>query len=220
MTKKLCVLIGLLITFQHVVSQEETEAFEPKNWTISSYLFSQPYVYQNNNFPTLFTGLSVKRYFGPVGLRLGYERIVNSGILNYTGDSITITSEENFLRENAFRIGTEYRHTYYDIVSFHLFIDYIINPFNGKYDMFNKNEEKLVEADIKGVSQGAILGIGFDWILTEYLSIGIETRVDFLSNKHDLSIQNHEKGYSVNYIETTSDVQLKLLGNLTLNYHF
>lgn len=220
MLKKLFFLVILLAFCQSSFSQEETEAFEQENWTISSYLFSQPYVYQNNNFPTLFTGLSLKRYFGPVGVRLGYERIVNKGFLIYQVDSTTSTSEENFLTENAFRIGTEYRHTYYDIISFHLFVDYLINPFDGKYDIFNQNEEKTVEADIKGVSQGIILGMGFDWILTEYLSLGIETRVDFLRNTHDLSIQNYEKGYSVNYIETTSDIQLKLLGNLTLNYHF
>ncbi len=220
MFKNLFFIILLISLCFKTYSQEETEAFTPKDWTISSYLFSQPYVYQNNNFPTLFTGLSVKRYFGPIGLRLGYERIVNKGVLNYQGDSLSVTSEENFLTENAFRIGTEYRHTYYDIISFHLFLDYIINPFDGKYDMFNINQEKLVEANIDGLSQGVILGMGFDWILTEYLSLGLETRVDFLNNKHDLSIVNHEKGYSVNYIETTSDIQLKLLGNLTLNYHF
>ena len=221
MNTKIVLLLSLLFYASFTLSQEETKSFETKKWTVSSYFFSQTYIYQENDLPNLFTGISVKRYFGSVGVRLSYERMNNSKNYNYFfNDNSTFLGSENHLIENALKIGAEYRTTYYDFITFHLFADYIINSYKGGYNNYDTTFMIAKKADIKGQCQGAIIGMGFDILLSEHFSVGIETRLDVLFMNQQYFIRDYINKTTVEYMDSDFNLQLRLLGNLSLNYHF
>jgi hypothetical protein len=105
-------------------------------------------------------------------------------------------------------------------MTFHLFADYIINSYKGGYNNYDTTFLIAKKADIKGLCQGAIIGMGFDILLSEHFSVGIETRLDVLFMDQRYFIRDYINKTTVEYMDSDFNLQLRLLGNLSLNYHF
>ena len=219
MRKYLLVFLILSICFNSI-SQGETEPYEHKKWMVKSILSSQPYVYKTNRvLPNFFTGIGVKRYFGNVGARFSFERIVNKDSDEICLPYYTIHKVEGF-EENVFRFGTEYKNVYYDFMSLHFFVDYIFASFEGETLIGRDDGSSQLYEKHKGFTNGGIIGMGFDYLFSEHFSVGLETRIEILNNSGSIHRNNFIENYTVTYNNSTNEFNLKLLGNLSINYNF
>lgn len=219
MRKYLFLFLILSICFNSI-SQGETEPYEHKKWMVKSILFSQPYVYRSDNMlPNFFTGIGAKRYFGEIGARFSFERMVNkSKSTLHIFD--TIRTQVGGFEENVFRLGTEYKKSYYDFLSLHFFVDYVFIIFEGETTTHTNFGDIEKHQKLRGYSNGGIIGMGFDYLISEHFSIGLETRVELLYNTGNYYLNNFKENYSVNSYSSNNEFNLKLLGNFSLNYNF
>ncbi len=201
-------------------AQNETEKHETKNWTLSTNLVSQPYLFRpKNNLPNVFTGVGITKYFGKFGIRLNYQHYDNNKSDRFLLDSVSVR-ENTFFRENALKLGVEYKKDYADILALRLFVDYAYIPFNSESEIYEDRENPIFLAKNKGICHGAILGVGMDWNFSEHFSFGAETRLDFLYSEQNQKIQNFSLGKTVEYQISENTMNLKLIGNVRFNYHF
>ncbi len=218
--KKNILLVLFSLLFLVNFAQNETEKYETKNWTLSTNLVSQPYLFQpKNSLPNIFTGVGITRYFGKFGIRLNYQHYDNNKSDRFLLDSVSVR-ENTFFRENALKLGVEYKKDYADILALRLFVDYAYIPFTSESEIYENRENPIFLAKNKGICHGAILGIGIDWKFSEHFSFGAETRLDFLYSEQNQKIENFSLGKSVEYQVSENTMNLKLIGNVSFNYHF
>ena len=219
MNKFLTIILVSFISLNSY-SQGETEPYESKKWMVKSILFSQPFVYKPKNpLPNFFTGIGINRYFGDVGARFSFERMVNNSTQLFH-DSNTVATRLGNFEENVFRVGSEYKKNYYDFMSLHFFVDYIFTIFEGETNETTDLGIALYHQKVKGNTHGAVIGMGFDCLLSEHFSFGFETRFEILNNSGNYYRNNYLRNHSITYFDSNNELNLKLLGNLSLNYHF
>lgn len=219
--KSLYVLIILVLISPFYFSQsEEISVLDHNKWTVRSYLFSQPYTYDRiDPLPEFFTGIGIKRNLDKISLRFSYEYMnYNYDIENpkYVGHKYRVGGNS----EHGLRIGAEYRRVYEGRISINLFVDFLYANYTNNQLFSDSANRPVLLTKIKGNSYGGIVGIGVDYFLTPKISVAFESRLDLLH--YDLEVQKLEylKNFSVNYQTDSDDINLRLVGNFSLNYHF
>lgn len=219
--KKTLIILLISCTTLAGKSQADTVLHPHKKWTISTNVIGQPYIFNiSDGIPNAFTGIGLKRYFGNIGIRVGYEFFDNNQTEDFILDSGVNTYEQKFVEEHAIRIGVEYKKNYSKLLALRIFADYALIPFTSQNTIYTTRATPILFAQIEGVSQGGILGLGIDWTINEHFSVGMESRLDVLFINQKQHIQNFVKNTEVEYNLKDENMQLKLIGNLSLNYHF
>lgn len=219
MKKNMLFFLALLFSYTGI-AQTSTEQIESKKWSIASHLVSQPYVFSTKNGnPNLFTGVGVTRYFGLIGIRFNYSQYDNNKSDSYYTDSGEYLNSSSLLKEHVFKLGIEYKKDYLDQLYLRLFLDYAFIPYSTEYNL-NRKGSTLLHAEATGICNGAIAGIGIGWKFTEHFSVSGETRLDFLFSQQNQKVQNFETNSKVQYQVKGNTMNLRLIGNLSLNYHF
>lgn len=218
--KKTFLLVVISCLLLKGYSQTETEKLITKNWTISTNLISQPYLFlPKNRLPNVFTGVGITRYFGKIGVRLNYYHFDNNKSSLFLLDS-NLVNEHSFSRENVVKIGMEYKKNYADIIALRFFADYAYIPYTSESEIYEDRQTPILFNENKGICHGAIVGLGIDWKFSEHFSLGAETRIDFLFFEQNQKIQNFKNGNTVEYQVSANTMNLKLIGNVSFNYHF
>ena len=210
-----------LNNFAQDIKQTDTLSFKEKKWKLSTHLVSQPYIFNTDQgYPNLFTGIGITRKIGKFGVRLNYNYFDNDKSGPFTIDSVNSFEDITFTKEHALRLGIEYQANYSKMFSVLFFADYIFAPFNSNYTVFKGNEAPIISAETYGICNGATLGIGINFSFNEHISLSGETRLDFLSLQQNQEIKNYNNGTIVEYQTSQSTMNLKLIGTISINYHF
>lgn len=214
MIKKYSILIITLILLGFNGVSQETIPLEIKKWTVRSIVFSQPYTFETNNtLPTLFTGIGVKRNFNKISYRISYEHI------NYIKEIETIFQKGCF-KENTARIGAEYKLSNNDLINLKFFLDASLSKIEQEATTNNPDSNINILENYDGYGVGAIFGIGFDYFITPSFSLSLETRLDLMHTTGDYHKEDYYNRYTVNYFTSNNKLNLNLLGNFNINYHF
>lgn len=212
LTHKYLILIISFLFIGINGNSQETEPLEIKKWTLRSNVFSQPYTFERRNpLPSFFTGIGAKMNFQKVSIRLSFDQI------NYTNK---LEFEKINKKENTYRIGAEYKKRYYEYINLNFFVDFIISDFDKESSVNALDTIANFYETHKGNAMGANVGIGFDYFFTPSFSLGLETRLDLLHYSGDVTREDYLNNYSVNYFNSFNDLNLNILGNFSLNYHF
>ncbi|MDA9262142.1 hypothetical protein N9P55_00060 [bacterium] len=216
MIKKYSILIfTLLLIVSNGISQEdEIIPLEIKKWTIKSIVFSQPYSFEtDNSLPLFFTGIGAKRNFDKMSYRISFEHI------NYIKE-IESSFQKGFFKENTGRIGAGYKLSNNDLINLNIFLDATLSQLKQEANTNNLDSNINLFESYEGFGIGAIIGIGFDYFITPSFSLSLETRLDLMHITGDYHKEDFFNRYSVNYFTSSNKLNLNLLGNFSVNYHF
>lgn len=219
--KSLYVLITLvLISLASFSQSEEISVLDNNKWTVRSYLFSQPYTYDRiDPLPEFFTGIGMKRNFDKISLRFSYEYMSYTYDIenpNYTGYKYRVGGNA----EHGFRIGAEYKRVYEGRISVNFFVDFLYANYTNNQLFSDSVNRPVLLTKVKGSTYGGIVGIGVDYFLTSKFSVAFESRLDLVHYELDVQKLEYLKNFSVNYQTDSDDINLRLIGNFSLNYHF
>ena len=219
--KTLFLFISLFVcSFYSNAQSEELSVLEDHKWTARTFLLGQSYTYSKvNPLPSFFTGVGLKYNLKKISFRLSYEQS------SYIYDVI----EPNFSSfpaytgansEHALRAGAAYRKVYEGRIAVSFFLDYLFADYRTNRIFYDQFKQPYHTLNTKGNSHGAIIGIGVDYFLTPNLSVAFESRLDLLHFNINVERLEHSKDFSVKYFTQASDVNLRIIGNLSFNYHF
>ncbi len=190
-------------------------------WQLSTHLISQPYIFTTEEgFPNVFTGIGITRKIGAIGIRLNYNYFDNDKSESIYTDTGFTFDNLSYLEEHIFRIGIEYQSSYSKNFSLLFFADYILAPFRSNYTIFSEDDIPIIFAQTEGLGNGSTLGIGVNFRLNKHVSLSGETRLDFMWLEQNQKIKNYDSRNVVEYWTSENTMNLKLIGHLSLNYHF
>ncbi len=214
MHKKITLLIFSLFLLINTGIAQESNPLDVKKWTVRSIVFTQPYTFERKNpLPSFFTGIGGKLNYERISYRASFEHI------NYINE-LESRFQKGYIKENTLRLGAEYKMKYYEIINLNFFLDASITKLNQEATAFNLDSNINILENYDGYGVGAIFGIGFDYFVTPNFSLSLETRMDLINISGDYSKVDYINKYTVNYVATNNKLNLNLLGNFSINYHF
>lgn len=214
MHKKITLLIFSLFLLINTGIAQESNPLDVKKWTVRSIVFTQPYTFERKNpLPSFFTGIGGKLNYERISYRASFEHI------NYINE-LESRFQKGYIKENTLRLGAEYKMKYYEIINLNFFLDASITKLNQEATAFNLDSNLNILENYDGYGVGAIFGIGFDYFVTPNFSLSLETRMDLINISGDYSKVDYINKYTVNYVATNNKLNLNLLGNFSINYHF
>ena len=214
MHKKITLLIFSLFLLINTGIAQESNPLDVKKWTVRSIVFTQPYTFERKNpLPSFFTGIGGKLNYKRISYRASFEHI------NYINE-LESRFQKGYIKENTLRLGAEYKMKYYEIINLNFFLDASITKLNQEATAFNLDSNLNILENYDGYGVGAIFGIGFDYFVTPNFSLSLETRMDLINISGDYSKVDYINKYTVNYVATNNKLNLNLLGNFSINYHF
>jgi len=212
--KKITLLIFSLFLLINTGIAQESNPLDVKKWTVRSIVFTQPYTFERKNpLPSFFTGIGGKLNYERISYRASFEHI------NYINE-LESRFQKGYIKENTLRLGAEYKMKYYEIINLNFFLDASITKLNQEATAFNLDSNLNILENYDGYGVGAIFGIGFDYFVTPNFSLSLETRMDLINISGDYSKVDYINKYTVNYVATNNKLNLNLLGNFSINYHF
>jgi len=212
--KKITLLIFSLFLLINTGIAQESALLDVKKWTVRSIVFTQPYTFERKNpLPSFFTGIGGKLNYERISYRASFEHI------NYINE-LESRFQKGYIKENTLRLGAEYKMKYYEIINLNFFLDASITKLNQEATAFNLDSNLNILENYDGYGVGAIFGIGFDYFVTPNFSLSLETRMDLINISGDYSKVDYINKYTVNYVATNNKLNLNLLGNFSINYHF
>lgn len=214
MKQTILFLCAFLAMTNYALSQtdETTSVLDRNDWTLRTFAIGKPYTFeQRTAVPNLFSGLGMKYNFKHISIRLSYEN-------NPYGFRSTLESEVN--KEQAIRLGAEYRRVYEGRVSLNLFVDAAYLDFSKEFGVSDSLSKPISLTSVRGNGIGAILGIGVDYFLTPELSICLESRLDIIYFRPSYETTNYVTNSVTRYEQRFNQINLGIVGNFGINYHF
>lgn len=219
---RLCITTVFLLQLTLAFGQTDTTKRINSKWTVGTILLSEGSNSDNKTFtPNFFNGIITKRHLDNFTLRLGIEYVqlsFKSDVQNWPDYLNTYGYTKN---EGMLRLGVEKG----------LVIKKYFKPYFAlDLTAIKSYSDKTLQGGFVGIYErhlihqtgfGAMPTIGFEFLITKYLSVALETRLRLI---YINTIDNIDNLYDSEGYYTENDKQFEItynrIGALTIDFNF